>query len=326
VAIKVALEAKVRAAQAALDTADAAVKAERAHVAKVDADLEAEGVEPFTSGPRLGELEKVRDEAQRSLNMAKFDLQQHLSPPSAPAATTPPPASEPAALESDTGHYDDGHGFGWKQPAKAGWKQLTDSSTIDPLVREAEEHLKQESEERAEGKPISRNVVIGGLLAVALLVAVAIPLVLGGSDKDEPAAVASDEEADEAPPSSVIEEPPAAPAAAGPIRYESNCTGGECFTVDMATCVWTFHFDLTILDDPEAYVGQTAVIETTGFGLDPLYEVTVASGGSVVLDATAETGRLGGTPQNGCAVDGAHYTAFMTSVGGQPTFTPDPPP
>jgi hypothetical protein len=108
-----ALKAKVQAAEAALAKAEAAYQEEADHVAKVNAEMEARGEEPFTSGPNLGPLDEERRRALWARNDAVAALERALAPP---AVTTPPPEPAPNPDVPETGHYDDAHSFGWRPP------------------------------------------------------------------------------------------------------------------------------------------------------------------------------------------------------------------
>ena len=212
-----------------------------------------------------------------------------------PSPTTAPSA---AGAGQDTGHYDDGHSFGWKKPEPAAPPEQTKTS-------------------------FNWKVAAGAGLAVALIAVVAIVALAGGgsSSKGEPVAATDSSTADDAVPSTAVA------AAGAPIRYQSNCQGACFMKVDAATCDRVFHFDLTILgDDVAKFEGKTAVISTLGPGLEPTYDVPVA-GGKVVLDATATGASYGGDPKRGCGVNGAtlQWSGFLTSVDGQPTITPNPP-
>ena len=103
------LKADAAAAEAALAKAEAAVEKERAHIAKVHADMLANDEVPFTSGGEIGPLEKALERAREARNAAVAALKD---------ATVIWPDGE-LPLPTETGHYDDGHAFGWNTKKKA---------------------------------------------------------------------------------------------------------------------------------------------------------------------------------------------------------------
>jgi hypothetical protein len=328
-----ALEARVVAAKAALTKAEADYAAEQKRVDEINAEIEASGEEPFTSGPDIGPLQAAVGDARSALWSAEDELKRAQAAAAAVAA-------EHAAIDAanaddtlDTGHYDDGHGFGWKQAQDTGnWNKLTESADLSAETRKIEEDLGREHDERMEApllpppaptSGLNKKVVVGGILAVALIAVVAVVALVGGgggSSKTETVANTDASTANDAAATSVA-------GAGSPVRYQSNCQGACFMVVDAATCDRTFHFDLVLLgDDVAKFEGKTAVISTLGPGLQPTYEVPV-SGGKVVLDAVATGASYGGDPSRSCGVNGAtlQWTGLLTSVDGHPTITPDPP-
>src|SRR4051812_21801597 len=118
----------VATAKAAYDRANAAFRAEETDVARNNAEIEARGEGAGTSGPELGRLRDELTTAAGNLRAAERALAAAQS-----AGPTPPkPLSDlysgvrdgtnadvptptgPRDPNLDTGHYDDGHSFGWK--------------------------------------------------------------------------------------------------------------------------------------------------------------------------------------------------------------------
>jgi hypothetical protein len=224
-----------------------------------------------------------------------------------------------AGTDLDTGHYDDGHSFGWKKPEPAPnkWKDLTAGTDLSP------EPPTPPSDSTT---GLNWKVAVGGVLALALIAVVAVVALAGGGG--------SSSKTDTVAPPSTVDDAPAAtapvattPAVANkPINYQSNCNGACFMKVDPASCDRTFHFDITLVGDVARFEGKTAVISTAGPGWQPTYNVAVA-GGKVVQDAVVPGSAYGGDPARACGPKDAtaHWAALLTSVDGHPTVTPDPP-
>src|SRR4051794_15844295 len=126
----------------------------------------------------------------------------------------------------DTGHYDDGHSFGWKQPAQP------QSAVAPPPLSETPAAPATPPPPADTKTGFNWKVGVGAGLAVALIAVIAIVALAGGGDsspKTEPVA-ATDSSAGSVAPSSEV-----AAGGGGPVRYQSNCQGACFMVVDAAS-------------------------------------------------------------------------------------------
>jgi hypothetical protein len=215
---------------AATDALDAAYRA-------LDADkmLEVKDLIPFAAtGPMAvaGETE-TRLDALAAIHDARERLRE--TPPS-------------VATDGDSGHYDDGHSFGWRPPeTKGDWVHLTqDQTALDELVREAEERMSLEADAASEPAPASttgpatertspsappptadrpsrgKALVFGGIGLLAVLAVAVFAVAAGGSGDDRPE-VAKDGET--SPAAAVVRSTvPTTPPTTAPKALVSACT------------------------------------------------------------------------------------------------------
>ena len=192
-----ALQAKVEAAQAAFDKAEAAYEAEFARVQQINAEMEARGEEPFTSGPDLGPLHDAVTAARSDLWRAQADLEREVRAVEAVKAEQAAIDAANAADTLDTGHYDDSHAFGWKPsppppeiPAEGDTGHYDDSHAFGwkpsppPPEIPAEGDTGHYDDAHAFGWGAKKKAIVaGGVVAAILAIAAAVVAVAnaGGS-------------------------------------------------------------------------------------------------------------------------------------------------